>query len=492
LQVSLHCDDYYFYLFAEHCVAEIHAFPTFFFCIFTEADIQRLDIKACHERDVSQRLIQEKNSFEKQLENEKAQVARLEHVLDVISQVRKQVSDKVKDPEETLDHLLGVFHELHRNYPTEYRANNLRSTALALGVNAFRAMMNPWKPLEDPSLGLRHFQRWKQLLADNKVHDNSDQIPLLAQPSPLMLRLISETWLPAMRRTVIRDWNPREPDALIQVLESWSDTCGEQAIRYVVEQYVMSRLVLAAEQWDPRSDPVPVHQWLHPWLPVVGNLSLTSVHDIVRRKLASVLTQWYPSDASALIVLMPWREAFGPKHFEQLLLQSIVPKLVMCVREMLVSFVVQGVEPLLWLFAWADVLPETISIAILEAEFFPKWQSILSQWLFSGTADYTLITQWYMAWKALFPPKLLNHDRLQLQFKQALDLMNMTLSGTMAVQPPLPSAPPPPTPTTVPAMPANGSARGEELSVARARGMLDDGSMSYRDVVAKFVSFLAC
>lgn len=59
------------------------------------------------------------------------------------------------------------------------------------------------------------------------------------------------------------------------------------------------------EEWEPRQERVPLHAWLHPWLPVLGP-QLQQLYAGIRHKLAAALTAWHPSDRSALALLSPW------------------------------------------------------------------------------------------------------------------------------------------------------------------------------------------
>lgn len=72
---------------------------------------------------------------------------------------------------------------------------------------------------------------------------------------------------------------------------------------------VLPRLQSEVTQWDPMTDPIPIHSWLHPWLDVLGS-QLEVVYPTIRHKLSSALTKWHPSDKSARLILLPWKDVF--------------------------------------------------------------------------------------------------------------------------------------------------------------------------------------
>lgn len=102
-------------------------------------------------------------------------------------------------------------------------------------------------------------------------------------------------------------WNTRNPDPLINLLETWCsrgsgsgtaagasaasaiDVDGmEEEVEdepttadreplvpaglrtYVLEQCVLRRLHGEVLAWDPLVDTVPIHCWIHPWLPLLS------------------------------------------------------------------------------------------------------------------------------------------------------------------------------------------------------------------------------
>ena len=76
---------------------------------------------------------------------------------------------------------------------------------------------------------------------------------------------------------------------------------------------IMPKLQTEVEKWDPLTDTVPIHSWIHPWLPLMG-ARLQPLFAPIRHKLAAALTNWHASDVSgkeklrdSVLVISPWR-----------------------------------------------------------------------------------------------------------------------------------------------------------------------------------------
>ena len=65
------------------------------------------------------------------------------------------------------------------------------------------------------------------------------------------------------------------------------------------------QLSAAVEVWEPRSETVALHAWVHPWLPMLGD-RLTDQYPGIRHKLSVALQQWHPSDSTVHNLLSPW------------------------------------------------------------------------------------------------------------------------------------------------------------------------------------------
>lgn len=148
--------------------------------------------------------------------------------------------------------------------------------------------------------------------------------------------LVFEVLLPPLRSAVVGRWEPRDPEPLLRVVEGWEAVLPAAALGHVLDMLVMPKIRAAVDAWEPRQETVPIHSWIHPWLPYLG-AQLEDVYPAIRHKLSNALMAWHASDASALVLLRPWHRAFSPVDWEQLLLRSIVPKLAYALQELVIN-----------------------------------------------------------------------------------------------------------------------------------------------------------
>lgn len=69
-----------------------------------------------------------------------------------------------------------------------------------------------------------------------------------------------------------RSWNARNWSPLVELLDTWTPLLPPWVLDNVLEQLVLPRLQKEVEAWNPLTDTLPVHSWLHPWLPLMGML----------------------------------------------------------------------------------------------------------------------------------------------------------------------------------------------------------------------------
>lgn len=202
-----------------------------------------------------------------------------------------------------------------------------------------------------------------------------------------------------------------------------------------MEQLVYPKLYSEIENWNPLTDTMPVHSWIHPWLPLMGN-RLEPLYGPMRNKLANALTNWHPSDPSALLMLLPWSKVFSQGTMDAFLCRCILPKLQLVMQEFTINPHQQHLDAWKWVIDWEGLLPHRNLVTLLEKAFFPKWMQVLQTWL-NNNPNYEEITKWYLGWKSMFSEKLLADPFIKDNFTRALEIMNRAVAspGLGAYQP---------------------------------------------------------
>ena len=70
---------------------------------------------------------------------------------------------------------------------------------------------------------------------------------------------------------------------------------------------------------------------------VAGQSFETSVYPTIRQKLSKALTKWHPSDSSAKSILQPWVNIFESGKMEAFLVNNILPKLEMVLKDLVIN-----------------------------------------------------------------------------------------------------------------------------------------------------------
>jgi tuftelin-interacting protein 11 len=294
-----------------------------------------------------------------------------------------------------------------------------------------------WEPLRQPLHGRDVILRWKGLLQredaiDFSIFPDVNSYGNSPGDSPYA-QLTMEAIFPSVRYVATNIWEPRDPEPMIKFLEVWENTLPKSVLNTILEHVILPKLTMAVDCWDPRQETVAIHEWLHPWLPYLGQ-RLEPLYHPIRYKLGDALRAWHPSDRSAYLLLSPWQPVFDPASWEQLLVRSIIPKLIGALQELVINPQSQQLQPFHWVMEWAAAIPIHHMAAMLEAVFFPKWHQVLYHWLCSSP-DLVEVTEWYLGWKSQLTDDLRANERIRAQLQIALDMMDKALQG-MAVVPP--------------------------------------------------------
>ncbi|XP_033107854.1 tuftelin-interacting protein 11-like isoform X2 [Anneissia japonica] len=374
-----------------------------------------------HEQDMIVNLEHERRKISGVLEQERQQVTRLRKVMEMVERCEESCKPGSANPL-SLAECEVIFKELQVNYVNEYRAFQVPQIAVTVIFPLVQKKLSFWDPIRSSELHISLFESLRGFL-DNR--ENRMKLPS-GHIITVYERLMWELWMPIMRRT-ITNCNIKNCDQIIDLLKVWAPLLPSWIIINIQDQLIYPKLQREVDDWNPLTDPVPIHSWLHPWLPFM-ELKLEPLYVPIRQKLASCLINWHPSDASAKTILMPWKPVFNKGSMGTFVIRNILPKLAICLQEFLINPYQQRLEPFHWVMSWEELTPLPSMVGLLEKNFFPKWLNVLNTWL-GNSPNYDEVTNWYLGWKRLFSENLLAHPTVKEYFNRALDLMNRAVSG---------------------------------------------------------------
>ncbi|XP_069691056.1 tuftelin-interacting protein 11 [Periplaneta americana] len=394
-----------------------------------EQDIIQNDRKLRYTSDRIVMLEQEEVSLNKVMEQEMRHMTTLDTVLNTVQQLIDQSND-IANPL-TLDRAAEAFKELQEKYYEEYRLYELGDLGSKIVSPLLKNRLSTWAPLENPREPMSLFKQWQDILEDARTQTLS----AMTTQDPYH-RLVWEAWMPSVR-TAVNNWNCRTCEPMIEFLELWLPLVPAWVLDNIRDQLVLPRMQHEVEEWNPLTDTVPIHAWIHPWLPLLGNRLESTVYPVIRHKLSKALVNWHPSDTSAKLMLLPWHGVFSRGDMDAFLVKNIMPKLQLAMQELVINPHQQHLEQWNWVMDWADLLPVHTLASLLEKHFFPKWLQILTLWL-NHAPNYDEITNWYMGWKGMVSEPLLAQPAVKEQFRKALELMNraVTAAGQSLVHQP--------------------------------------------------------
>uniref|UniRef100_A0A8C7ZGJ6 Tuftelin-interacting protein 11 n=1 Tax=Oryzias sinensis TaxID=183150 RepID=A0A8C7ZGJ6_9TELE len=387
----------------------------------TEQDILQSARRLQHEKDVVVSLSHESRALQSRLEAEQDAIQKMEAVLALVERFPSGETPPGEGP--TLQECAQIFETLQTDYYEEYKMMGLADLAVAVVHPLLKEKLHSWEPLKDSAYCLEDIGQWRAILESRDLRSSGPD----SNMDPYH-RLLWEVWIPVMRMCV-SGWQPRMVGPMVDCVTLWAPLLPQWILDHLLEQLILPRLQREVDNWNPLTDTVPIHSWIHPWLPLLQS-RLEPLYPPIRSKLANALQRWHPSDASARLILQPWKNVFTAGAWEAFMVKNIIPKLALCLEELVINPHQQQMEPFHWVMDWEGMLSPSSLVSLFDKNFFPKWLQVLCSWL-SNSPNYEEITKWYLGWKGLFSDILLTQPLIKEKFNEALDIMNRAVSSGM-------------------------------------------------------------
>ena len=330
------------------------------------------------------------------------------------------------------------------------KGNYLRtevSEVVAASIDPFLVQsFDGWSPLSDSPTILTHLEEIKSALIPQDLevpkginghvgetaYETSSR-SLDAYESTMFIR-----WLPKMRTAVINDWDPREAQPMIRLLNDWKDVLPPFLLDIVINQLTAAKLIEAFKAWKPnlskrsRSPATSPHEWLFPWLEHLNayHLDPRSAEGLlaeVKRKFRSILGSWNLNNG-IVPELDHWIEVDQLRIELQRELQlKMLPRLSQfLLDELIIDPSNQDRTPIDVVMQWQQYFSITKFARIIVESFFPKWFNILYVWLTSDP-NYEEVGQWYEWWHGVFPKDLSAEPTIDSLWNRGLEMMSQAM-----------------------------------------------------------------
>lgn len=385
--------------------------------------------------------------IEKQLETDQPRLERLEKIYKVLERVYET---QQRSPESvTTNAIIRLLQTLFSSFTEEFRLFGIIHLLQSMTNPIIQSAIQNWEPLQAPLLIAELFSSWSSLIS---FFDDYGEASFLSDILHVRQTMVSTLIAPLVQRAITNSWDVKDPDACVTLIEGLKQVLDLNAFEQFIETVLVPKLTAAVEGWNPHED-VYLHQWLHPWLPLLG-AKLSVVYPDIRRKISKRLGEWHPSDSTGRALLMPWIDIFDRSSLDNLVVRSIIPKLIVSIRGMPIDPCFRedgemGGESQFqwdWIISWHGIIPQMHFISLLAGEFFPRWLLSLGSGLMTtisrqsfkgdnstnGKSDLQAVVAWYLKWKSAIPQEILVDEEIIRYFNVALEMMAAALDPSPA------------------------------------------------------------
>ena len=386
----------------------------------TEINIVKLNRQIEYDSDMLVQLKHEQKELNEKKSDIANQLTRMTQLLLTLDMIEQRRLSGLID----LDMCEQWFRDLLVDFSIEYTKMRLCILAKPIVFPLIQTEIMSWEPLQIPEdQNVQNlFRTWRELL-------EIEPFPLPGFPKghTVYEHLFMEVWVPKFT-SCVSSASLRDPQPLIQLLGIWKNYLTPHIHIHLENVVIIPALHAELDLWDPLKDILPLHYWVHPWLPFMQH-SLELIFPVIRQKLSAALLHWHPSDPSAYHVIKPWNGVFSQGEFSAFIATAICPKLNIAMQHLVIDPSNQKLEPFNDVMRWRDLLTTSQLVDMLCHQFFPKWLGVLESWIM-GSPDFHEVSRWYRGWKSMLDAELLACSPIKHSFLRALDLINSVIQWT--------------------------------------------------------------
>ncbi|KAK4686900.1 tuftelin-interacting protein 11, partial [Tremellales sp. Uapishka_1] len=412
------------------------------------ADVAKADVEALARegKTVNDRrrwaLREEEVSRQKIMENDR-RISRLTKVQEVVVTISRLAAEQTsKQDEPSLLPLAESFDALLHDFKDEYTVYKLDDVVVGAIGQVLRRAFSNWQPFDISSdILLASLKTWRMaynlssaeedvVMVKDGVSRNGAKVLDEERVMTAWESLLWTLWMPKVRSAINNDWDASSPHVAVHLLESWESILPQFIRDNVLDQLILPKVKKTVESWDPRPSrsgkpPKSLAGIVFPWLPLLGD-RVEEVLSEGKRRIKSVMRAWVVKDGVPEELTRWKKDIYTSAEWDKLVLQYVVPKLGVCLRE---DFSVnprnQDMVPLEeWVMPWHTLLRSSVFSHLMEVEFFPKWLNILHVWLIQPSYKPDEVANWFIYWKSRFPEAVLEMRGISHGFNSGLDLMN--------------------------------------------------------------------
>ena len=372
-------------------------------------------------------------AMDAQVNNLKSIVSKNEKEIEMLRSVYR-VFDQLNENRTSitldLNCLFEQFSKLEKEHTEEYNSLDMANMALTYLIPLVKTyLLQFWRPFDNKSSDVNCRQllsQWRPILEcrTKTLVFSVDRFGRRSEARELneidpYHRLMWQGWLPSFAAQSIVQWDcKKQAEVMVDLLDFWNPVVPDWVMEDVLDLFVLPKIQKEVDDWNPITDSIPIHSWIHPWLPRL-NLKLETMYPTIRQKMAHALKAWTPSDQSARSLLLPWVTVFSKGEMDAFLVKNILPKLEVAILNLNMNPKQQKLDEWHWVMNWKDLMPLSNMVSMLEKFFFPKWLQVLYTLINHGPNCQEIVV-WFNDWNSRFPQKIAQHPVINCQLARSL------------------------------------------------------------------------